>query len=180
MLVAVAGYELRGLVAALARAVGLLSSGSATLLWSAALLGLVLGLILLQIAQGLSAVATVPRGVLWLLGAWCVVASALVVLVSTDGALSGHGAPVLALGRDGPWLDASVLLGLGALVRLSPGAVRWLARPRSSLDVSSLSAAARGPAQFRSSGPEFGLPSLPLRAGWSDRGPPRRLSPQAI
>jgi hypothetical protein len=176
ILVTVAGYELRSLVGSVARAVSLYSAGASTgRIWGA-LLALALGVVLLQVARGLTRVMTVPRWVLWLLGAWCVVASALLVQMSADGMLSGHGAPALALGRDGPWLDVLALAGFGAAVSVSGRAHRWFWRRPLAL----VFVPARDLTQLWADRIVHPMGAPPLLAGWSDRGPPSGLTPQAI
>lgn len=179
ILVAVAGYELRGLLSAMAAAVRLLSTGSSTLLWCGALVALLLGGALLQVARGLNRVATVPRWVLGVLGAWCAAASTLLVLLSADGALSGHGVPSLALGRAGPVTDVLTLLGLGAGLGVARETGRWLLCHSLSLELDPMPAASGEPPRRRHR--RVHAPRQPaLRAGWPDRGPPQHLSVPAI
>ena len=141
---------------------------------------LILGLALFQVGRGLNRVATTPRWTLALLGLWLMFCSALVVLLSLAVAVAGHGMPSHVLGADGPWANAPAVLGLALILSVSIAGVGWLARHGLTVAAAWVYAAARDPSARRRVASECQPAPAPLLAGWSDRGPPPRLSPQTI
>ncbi len=180
ILVAVASYELRGLLTSVTHACTLIAGSSAPL-WLVAGLTLTMGVMLLQVGRGLNRVATIPRWTVRLIGLWLMLCSVLLVLFSVAGGLmAGHGLPSHVVTSDGPWADATAALALALILSVSIEGGGWLAHHPPTVAIDSASAAADDPAQVHQVASEHPPASPPLLAGWSDRGPPSRLSPQTI
>jgi len=177
---AMAAYELRYLITHLLRLVS--GARAIHVPGGPAALGLILvvaatGLLLRESGRGLSARAGTITFSLRLLRSWLVCSAGLglllvTVLAFSAATASGHAdALAHAIGLGNWFATGPAVLVAGLLLALSVHGARWLlARVRS------------GPAPARRGGSVAALGSqvvslrlagAPLRAGWSDRGPPR-------
>ena len=172
LLVALAGYELRGLAGCVGDVsrFGAASSGGLSVL---GVLALISGWMLFQTGRGLKHVAVTPRWVLRLFGIVLMVCSAPVVFLSAGEALAGHSLlaqPVLIHGLAS---NVEAVLGCALMCAVVIGGVSWLVRGRMSLRCGELRHPGDPPVRRLAS--DRGSPSLPMLAGWCDRGPPRFL-----
>ncbi len=137
-------------------------------------------LLLRESARGLSSQVGSPRWSVRLLRSWlfCTVglgASLVTALTFTSATASGHtgSASLLHAIEAGNWLSAGpALLIAGLLLALSWHGAKWLLdRVGSTPGMRPLARAAAARLEGAES---FRLTGAPLRAGWSDRGPPSR------
>ncbi len=174
-----AAYELRYLIAHLLRLVS--GAGSVQLPAGSAAVGVIIvaaamALLLRESGRGLSSRAATAEPSLRLLRSWLVCSAGLALLLvgvlafgaATAGA---HADPLAHAIGFGNWLAAGpALLVSGLLLALSLHGARWLLARVGAVPVRGFG----GPAAvgFSGSSLSFRAAGAPLRAGWSDRGPP--------
>jgi hypothetical protein len=182
LLAAVAGYEGRSLLSSLSRFISATAHAPALLQlgwWVLVLSGL--GAVAWSVGRGLDRVAEVPRWTQRLVGLWLVFCSAVVVLVSAQGAFAGHGLSHQLLGGvGGLWTEGPALLGGALVLAVSLEGRRWLSRRPVSLALSRADARLRPSVRRQRAASERDPGLIPLLAGWSDRGPPPSLTSHTI
>jgi len=175
---ALAAYELRYLMAhlvAYASSLPGLGSHSSTL-WALVALAVGAGFLLRVGCRGLAAGVPRPRWSLRFVGSWMLCSAALGGILAVAGLVHfapavGHAQPPTHLVLRGAWWTVPTVLTVGLLLAASRCGVRWLlyefVHERQWLGdlqppyfVLRLVSGVRRPA------------TAPLRAGWSDRGPP--------
>lgn len=174
ILTAVAGYQMRGLGACIAHALGRIGTPPAGAMWLVGLLGLLAGWMLWQTGRGLRRVAVAPRWTLRLLGLMLMAGSAAVVLISAANALGSHSLPGHSGLPDGVAATLGPALGTALMGLVAVGGIGWLIRRPVSWSVGARDpgAGALGPAMAG----EWRIAPPPWLAGWSVRGPPPRLT----
>lgn len=173
-----AAYEFRYLIVHLAAFGTALyggRSGSVTL-WAIVLLAVAAASFLREGGRGLAARVPRPGWSLRFVGSWMLCSAVIAGLLAAAGLFHvvpaiGHAQPLVHSVVPGAWSAVPTMLLVGLLLAASLYGARWvllkLVRPR------------KRPGDFRSPPPGLCVvradqrpAAAPLRAGWSDRGPP--------
>jgi hypothetical protein len=175
---ALAAYELRYLfihLAAFATAARGAGSSSVTL-WALVVLAVGAGVCLRESARGLAASVPRPGWSLTFVGSWMLCSAALAAFLIAANLFNalpdfGHTQLLVHSGVAGMWPAGSAVLLVGLVLAASLRGVRWLLLELVGLRHRAV--AARAPSLvLLVLRVEQRVAVAPLRAGWSDRGPP--------